>query len=373
MVQNGRRQFLKLAGGAGALGVTGFAGCLGPGSGAGGGETAANIGMVYALGGLGDKSFNDMANTGIKRAEEELNIAYNDVEPESDSEFETMQRQFARSEDPNYDLVCCIGFAQTTALTNNAPEFPDQKFTLIDSVAEDEDGNLFENVENIVFKEHQGSFQVGYLAGLLSTRDFSVDAPDDREYDKIQTNDDKVVGFVGGMEVPLIKKFEAGFIAGAKHADSNIEVRSAYAGSWSDPSTGKGIANSMYDEGADVIYHAAGGTGSGVFAAAQERGRFAIGVDSDQSRSAPEFSDVIVASMVKHVDTAVYGSVERVLNEEFKGGSVTELGLGRDGVEAVIGQDFEGAIPDDVLSKLDESEQAIANGEIDVPRTPEDN
>lgn len=316
--------------------------------------------MVYALGGLGDQSFNDMAHEGIQQAAEDLNVEYQNAEPERSEDFNTLQQQFAQNEDPDYDLICCIGFAQTSALVENAPQFPDQNFMLVDSVAENDDGELIPNVANYLFQEPEGSFQVGHLAGLLTGRDFDVGGG--------STNDEKVVGFVGGMEIDLIKGFEAGYRAGVAHADDSIEVRSAYAGSWSDPTTGNEIATSMIEAGADVVYHAAGGTGAGVFRAAQDEGVYAIGVDADQSRSAAEFSDVIVASMVKHVDTAVYTSVENVIDDSHRGGEVVSLGLEQGGVEAVVGQDFEGELPDDVTSALEESRQAIIDGDIDVPQ-----
>ena len=365
-------------GGAGLVG-TGLAGCLGGGGGGGDDETttesggdstesgdttadsttteseATNVGMVYATGGLGDNSFNDMAHKGIKSAKSEFNVEFKNAEPSSPGDVAALQRKFARSNNPDYDLISCIGFVQTSALKKNAKRFGDQKFMAVDTVVEQP------NVSNYVFKEHQGSFQVGHLAGLLTSREFSAGAG--------ETNDDLVVGFVGGREVPLIKKFEAGYRAGVRFADPGIEVRSAFAQSFSDPATGQEIALSMYDQGADIVYHAAGGTGNGVFRAAADRGRYAIGVDADQSVSIPEFSDVIVASMVKRVDEAVFTAVESVVNDTFDG-ATNRLGLEEGGVEAVIGQDFTDAIPEDVTQALSESRQAIVEGDISVPTEP---
>ncbi len=326
------------------------------GDGGGGGSEQLNVGMVYALGGLGDKSFNDMAHQGIQQAKSEHGVSFKNAEPSGPSDFKTQQQNFATAQNPEYDLICCIGFAQTSALQETSKQFSDQRFMIVDSVVE------ADNVASYVFKEHQGSFQVGYLAGLMTTMDFSAGGG--------STNGDKVVGFVGGKEVPLIKKFEAGYKAGVKHADSSIQVRAAYAGDWSDPAKGKEIALSMYGEGADIVYHAAGGTGIGVFKAAQQEGRYAIGVDSDQSKSAPEYKDVILASMVKHVDTAVFNSVGNVANDEYKGGEVTALGLQKDGVEAILGQQLGSEIPDDVKSKLEESRKKISGGDITVPEKP---
>ncbi|WP_433628216.1 BMP family lipoprotein [Halomicrococcus sp. NG-SE-24] len=356
-VDKQRRRLVKTGG---ALAIGGLAGCLsspgGGGGNGGGGSDKTNVGMVYALGGKGDDSFNEMAFNGVKKAKEEMSVAYDEVEPGGASEFQALQRKFASSKDPKYDLVCCIGFVQTDALKKTSKNFSKQNFMLVDGEVKRD------NVSSYVFKEHEGSFQVGHLAGLLTTTDFSKGGG--------STNGDKMVGFVGGKKNPLIKKFEAGFKAGAKHADDGISVKSAYAGSWSDVQRGKEIALSMYNEGADIVYHAAGGTGNGVFKAAKQESRYAIGVDSDQSQSASSYANWIVASMVKHVDTAVYKSVKRVANDNFDGGTTHALGLEKNGVEAVIGQKYTGEIPKQINSKLKKSKQAIIDGDISVPTDP---
>ena len=342
-------------GGAGLLG-TSLAGCLGGGFGSG--SDATNVGMVYATGGLGDNSFNDMAHKGIKKAKDEFGVTFKNTEPDTPSDVGTLQKKLARSTDPDYELVCCIGFVQTTALKENAKQFSDQNFMVVDSKVEKD------NVASYVFKEHQGSFQVGHLAGLMTDRDFSAGGG--------ETTDDLKVGFVGGKEVPLIKKFEAGYRAGVKHANSDVEVLSAYAGAWNDPGKGQSIANSMYEKGADIVYHAAGGTGNGVFKAAQNKGRYAIGVDADQSKSLPDFANVILASMVKRVDNAVFRSVERTTNDNFDGGSIHSLGLEKNGVAAVYGDQLGSEIPDSVKSSLDSSREKIINGDIEVPKSTEE-
>jgi basic membrane protein A len=368
-IDDGRRRMLKI-GGAGLVG-TGLAGCLGGG---GGGEDSTtesddgttesdsdsttesesmNVGMVYATGGLGDNSFNDMAHKGVQKAESEFGISYKNSEPSSPSDVASLQRKSARSTNPDYDLISCIGYVQASALKENADRFSDQKFMVVDTVVERD------NVSSYTFKEHQGSFQVGHLAGLLTDSDFSAGAG--------ETSDNLKVGFVGGKEAPLIKKFEAGYRAGVEHANSDVEVTTAYAGTYQDPGKGQSIANSMYDDGADIIYHAAGGTGNGVFKAAQDQGRFAIGVDSDQSKSLSDYADVILASMVKHVDEAVFRSVERTVNGNFDGGSVHSLGLEKDGVAAVYGDQLGSEIPDSVKSALESSRQKIVDGDIEVP------
>ena len=316
-----------------------------------------NVGMIYAKGGLGDKSFNDSANRGVKRAVEEIGVSFNNAQPEQNSDFPTFQRRFAQSSSPAYDLICCIGFAQVSGLTEVAPNFPDQKFMLVDGVVEES------NVASYTFKEHQGSFQVGHLAGLLTTREMSAGAG---ETDPENTT----LGFVGGEEVPLIKRFQAGYEAGVAHANEEATVRVAYTGSFADPGAGKETAVSMYENGADVVYHAAGGSGIGVFQAAQEQGRYAIGVDSAQSKSSPQFADVILASMIKRVDNAVFTSIENVANDSFNGGEVTTLGLEGNGVEAVYGTELGSAIPEEVKQAVAQSREKIIAGEIEVPTEP---
>lgn len=319
-------------------------------------EDDITVGIIYSTGGLGDESFNDMAHSGIQAAADDFGIEYQNAEPDAPADMNEMQRQFAGDDD--IDMVVCIGFDHEVDLEENAVEFSDTPFALVDAVVEED------NVANYVFREHEGSFQVGHLAGLLTDMDYAHAGGS-------SDPDEARVGFVGGEEIALIERFEAGYIAGAQYANPDIETPSAYAGSWNDPATGQEIAIGMYDDGADVVYHAAGGTGGGVFEAAQDAGRFAIGVDDDQSISASEFSDVIVASMIKRVDTAVYESVEALVNEEFEGG-INDLGLEEDGVGAVIGQDFDGELPDEIVDALEESRQAIIDGEIDVPDNLDD-
>ncbi|WP_123536774.1 BMP family lipoprotein [Halosimplex salinum] len=373
-----RRRFIRGVGTAGALAL---AGCTGNGDGDGdggdgsggdggdgggdgtsgdggdGGDDTTNVGMVYAAGGLGDGSFNDQAQEGIEQAADEFGIEYRESQPESPSEFGNFQRQFARETDPDYDLVCCIGFLQADPLSDTASEYPDQQFMIVDETVD------ADNVASYVFAEHEGSFLVGHLAGALTTMDFEAGAG-------ATTGDSTNVGFVGGVESPLIKRFEAGFVAGAAHANEDVDVQTAYVGGFDDPSGGKEAALSMYDSGSDIVYHAAGNTGTGVFQAAQEEGKFAIGVDRDQSVTRESFSDVILASMVKRVDTAVYNSVEATVDGSLEGGSTTALGLEDDGVAAVYGDQLGSEIPQDVKDAIGEARQGIIDGEIDVPEEP---
>ena len=355
-----RRQFVRATG---LAGLAGLAGCTGGG---GGGEDTstetavpdAHIGMVYATGGLDDGSFNDQAQQGLQQAKSEFNIASDRTQPSEVSQFKNFQQQFAQSQDPDYDLVCCIGFLQTDALKQTSQSFPEQEFMIVDSVVEQD------NVASYVFKEHEGSYLTGILAGMLTGQDFSAGAGS-------TTTDTQSVGFVGGVEGSLIGKFEAGFLAGVNSVDSDIEVQSTYVGSFSDPQGGKEAALSMYNNGADIVYHASGNTGTGVFQAAQEEGKFAIGVDRDQSVTKSAYSDVILASMVKRVDTAVYNAIQSTVDGSFSGGSVETLGLQSDGVEIVYGDQLGSDVPSDVESEISSARESIIAGDTSVPTNPE--
>ncbi|MDZ7702021.1 MAG: BMP family ABC transporter substrate-binding protein [Halobacteriales archaeon] len=272
------------------------------------------VGMVYGTGGVGDGSFNDQAQQGALQAEEELGVAFSEAQPEEVADFSNFQQQFAESDNPDYDLICCIGFQQTDALTETAQDYTDQRFMLVDSVVDKS------NVANYVFSEEQGSYLVGQLAGMLTTEDFSAGGGS-------TLPDQATVGFVGGIEVPIIEKFQAGFEAGALAANADVEILTNYTGSFNDPAAGREAGLAMYDNGADIIYHASGNTGTGVFQAAQDQGRYAIGVDRDQSVTKDSYTGVILASMVKRVDTAIFNSIESIVNDDYQGGSVVPSGL----------------------------------------------
>jgi len=186
------------------------------------------------------------------------------------------------------------------ALTETAPQYPDQDFAIVDTVVDEP------NVANYLFREQEGSFLMGVLAGRLTETEFSAGAGS-------TDPDSTTVGFVGGVDSPVIRRFQAGFEAGVDYASDNVDVTTSYVGSYADPSGGQEAALSMYQNGVDIVYHASGATGVGVFQAAQAEGRFAFGVDQDQSISNESFADVILASMVKRVDTAVYESISNII------------------------------------------------------------
>lgn len=264
-------------------------------------EPGLKVGIVLSSGGKGDKSFNDAAIRGLDMAVEEALIeAYDYTEPSDISKDEESLRFYAEE---GYDLVVAVGFMMQSALETVSAEFPDVNFAIIDAVVESP------NVASLVFKEEEGSFLAGVLAAQVTGSQMQY------------ANGDKVVGFVGGMDMPLIHKFQEGFEQGVAYVDSEIEVLVNYAGTepsaFNDPQKGKELAKAMYEAGADIIFHASGGTGAGVFEAAEENGAYAIGVDSDQNWMKPGF---VLASMLKKVDIAVLETTRDVAEESFGGG-----------------------------------------------------
>jgi len=347
-----RRDVLK----AGAVGLTiGLAGCSTSSS--GNEDAEYNIGMIYALGGTGDESFSDAANAGINEAAEMFDIAFDDEGPQSSAEFDEFQNQFARSENPDYDLIICLGFEHVAPLQENADEYSDQNWALLDTVLDKP------NIESWVYAANEGAYIAGEAAATLSSQEFSAGAG---ATDPSNTT----LGFIGGVEVPPVQAFEAGFGAGMKSVDEEFELLTSYVGSFDDPGGVQEAAESMIDDGADVLLHGAGAGGSGMFQACQDRGRFAFGADSRQSETAEEFSDVILGSIIKGVDQSVINAVERVVEGEFEGGVTHELTAGEGGFEVPWGVDIGDQIPQSVKDQADATKQSIADGDIDVPDTP---
>ncbi|RMH41748.1 MAG: BMP family ABC transporter substrate-binding protein [Deltaproteobacteria bacterium] len=320
---------------------------LAAGAGRGGGDRTAarvRVGLVFDVGGLGDRSFNDAAYRGLVRAARELGVHVQTIEPGDGSDRESALRQFASQ---GYDLVIGVGFIFTDDIRRLAGEFPAVRFACVDYAIAPGDPPPPPNLLALRFREHEGAFVVGAIAGL-ETRT-------------------RVVGFVGGMNIPLIRKFEAGYTAGVRHVCPDCRVLSAYAGTdpkaFADPVKGRELADAQYQRGADIVFHASGKTGAGVFQAARERGRFAIGVDSDQFHEAP---CCVLTSMVKKVDVAVYRAVDDVVRGRFRGG-VRELGLGDDGVGFVYDDNNRDRISPATIERVRQIEADIRAGRLEVP------
>ena len=306
------------------------------------------VGIVYDVGGRGDLSFNDMAYAGLQRARREFGdrLEVRDLEPTAGGENREELLRLLAGE--GYHLIFGIGFLFTDSIRRVAQEFPDARFGLVDGVIEGLDERS--NIVSLTFREHEGSFLVGAAAGL-----------------KTETHR---IGFVGGMKIPLIEKFEAGYIAGARYVKPAVEVYSDYAGTtgeaFRDPVRGRELALAQYDRGADIIYHASGGTGIGVFEAAVARNRLAIGVDADQSLTVNETQrQHILTSMVKRVDVAVFETIRALVAGRFQGGART-FGLAEDGVGYAV-NDYNRSLLADIQPRLEDLRRRIIAGEIDVP------
>jgi basic membrane protein A len=300
-------------------------------------QTAIKPAIVYDKGGKFDKSFNEGVFGGAEKFKKETGIDFRDFEPQNDAQIEQALRRFAR--DGNSPIIA-VGFSQATALTKVAAEFPDLKFTIIDSVI-----NL-PNVQSVVFKEHEGSYVVGLLAGLASKSG--------------------KVGFVGGMDIPLIRRFACGYVQGAKAARKDGEVFQNMTGStpaaWNDPVKGGELAKSQIDRGADVIYHAAGGTGIGVLRAAADAGKLGIGVDSNQNALQP---GKVLTSMLKRVDVATYSSFMAARANTWKAG-VSVLGLAEGGVDWALDDNNRTLVTPEMKTAAEKAVADIKSGAVKV-------
>jgi len=307
------------------------------------GDDAFRVGMVFDVGGKGDKSFNDSAYRGMLNAADDFGIEFTEFEPGQDADREVGLRKLAQAD---YDVVIGVGFLFSDAIKKVALDYPATKFACVDyDVRPGEE--LPPNLVGLRFREEEGSFLVGVLAAMHSKTGR--------------------IGFVGGMDIPLIHKFEAGYVAGARYVEPGVSVTVAYAGTtpqaFADPAKGKELALLQYGRGVDVIYHASGSTGNGVIEAAREAGAFAIGVDSNQNYMAPGH---MLTSMVKRVDNAVYVAIQEAFEGTFSGG-VQELGLAEDGVGYALDQYNEDLITEEMAQKVEEARAAIIAGDIEVP------
>ncbi|WP_429810700.1 BMP family lipoprotein [Ensifer sp. B1-9] len=293
--------------------------------------------IIYDLGGKFDKSFNEAAYNGAEKFKTESGVEYREFEIANDAQREQALRRFAS--DGNSPIVMA-GFNWAASLEKIAPEYPNTKFAIIDMVVEKP------NVKSVVFKEQEGSYLVGVLAGLASKS--------------------KTVSFVGGMDVPLIHKFACGYVGGAKSTGADVKVLEAYTGTtpdaWNDPVKGGEIAKSQIDQGSDVVYHAAGGTGVGVLQAAADAGKLGIGVDSNQNGLQP---GKVLTSMLKRVDVAVYEAFKAAKDDKFEFG-ISNLGLKEDGVGYALDDNNKALITPEMLDAVEKVKAEIIAGKVEV-------
>lgn len=306
------------------------------------------IGVIYTVAGLGGASFNDVIHEGCLRAKADFGVKYEYVEPSTIADEETVMEEMCTSGE--YALIICVGNEQKDAVSTVAAKYPDQKFCYIDASV-----NL-PNIANYECVENEGGFLVGALCALAEKEGIST-----------MFNSQKKFGFIGGVNNAIINRFASGFIAGARYIDPSYSFEINYVGGFADTTTAKAIATTMYDAGCDVIFHAAGGSGIGMFNAAKELGFIAVGVNTNQNTIDP---DHIIASMLKRVDNAAYSAIESVVKGTFKGGTVTQ-----NLAEGGVGYTNEGSnikLTATIQAKLDEIEKAIKDGSLKTPSTIED-
>ncbi|MBB4009630.1 BMP family lipoprotein [Allorhizobium taibaishanense] len=300
--------------------------------------------LVYGTGGKFDKSFNEAAFHGADKFEKETGIKFRDFEPTSDTQGEQAIRNFASK---GFSPIVAVSFAWTSAMEKVAAEFPDTKFVIVDSVVDKP------NVRSVVFKEEEGSYLVGLMAGMASKSG--------------------KVSFVGGMDIPLIRKFECGYEQGARAANPKIEVLQNMVGTtgaaWNDPVRAGELTKNQMDQGSDVIYAAAGASGMGVLQTAADAKKFSIGVDSNQNYLHP---GSVLTSMVKRVDLAVYNAYADAKADKFKPG-LEVLGVKEDGVSAAIDDNNKALVTPEMKAAVDKAKADIIAGTIKVHDYMKDN
>jgi basic membrane protein A len=309
-----------------------------------------NVCVVYT-GNLGDKSYNDSCNIGSQRALEEFGINLKSLEGTTADEWKS--NLLSACED-GYDLIICAASNLQPYLQEFASLYPNTKFAIIDTVVD------APNVQSISFAQNQGSFLAGAAAAMFTEKS-NIEG----------VNDESVIGWVGGMDIPVLQDFYTGYDQGAKYINPNITILRSFAGSWNDPLKGKELALAQFEQGADVVMNVASGTGPGILEAAKESGHFAIGVDLNQDNDQP---GSVLTSMVKRVDSACYLTIKSVVEDKFQGGSTSYLTLEDGGISltdfAVIKQHLGNDFPEEILENIAIINDKIISGEIVVTNYP---
>ncbi|MEA1972193.1 MAG: BMP family ABC transporter substrate-binding protein [Candidatus Cloacimonadota bacterium] len=304
-------------------------------------EKPIKIALVTDVGGINDQSFNQSAWEGLQKAEKDFGLKISYQESQQDADYKPNLENLY---DAGNDLIWGIGFKMADAIKDAAKLNLEQNYAIIDYAYGPETPK---NIVGVVFKEQEASFLVGYIAGKMSK--------------------ENNIGFVGGMDVPVIHRFKYGFLAGVKYANPKAKIQSQYAGSFTDAAKGKAIANQMYKNGADIVFHAAGGVGDGVIEAAKEQDKWVIGVDKDQNSLAP---DNVITSAMKRVDNAIYNIAKETKEKGFPGGTTVVYGLADGGVD--IAPSSSKLVPQDVLDEIKSVKAKIIAGEIVPPASEED-
>lgn len=316
----------------------------------GNGDSKIKVAIVYS-GNLGDKSYNDSCNDGAMKAKEDFDVEIKNLEGTTAEEWEA---NFLSVCEDGYDLVICSSSNLEEYLKEHAANYPDTKFAIIDTTVEGD------NIVSISFAQNQGSFLAGAAAALFTTQ---------TEIEGI--NDKEVIGWVGGMDIPVLHDFFIGYEQGAKYINPNIKVLQSFAGTWNDPLKGKELALAQFEQGADIVMNVASGTGPGILEGAKEAGKYAIGVDLNQDNDQP---GSVLTSMMKRVDNACYYAIQSVVEGTFKGNTTSYLTLTDGGVSLTDFSVFKKAVgdkfPQEIMDQLKEIEEKIISGEIVVENYP---
>lgn len=315
--------------------------------------TTVKAAMVTDVGGLGDKSFNDLSYKGLERAKADLGVEIRVVESKEPTDYESNINELANA---GYSPIFAVGFLMTDTVKKMAPQFKDTIFGGIDIFFEEP---IEPNVIGLNFKEQEAGYLAGVVAGKLTTMT-DVDP---------RINDKKIVGFVGGMEIPPVQRFEAGFIAGVKSVLPDAVVKSVYTGSFTDQQKGIEAGKNLIESGADIIFAAAGATGNGTATACKENKALFIGVDADQYETIAGIGDTILTSAVKRVDNAVFLTVKDAVDGVIKGGQNKVFGLAEDGVGLAPYHEWETKMPQEVKDAVQKAIDDIKAGTVVVPES----
>lgn len=315
-------------------------------------KTEVKAAMVTDTAGLGDRSFNDLAWQGLQQAEKELGVEVKYLESKEPTDYESNLTQLANA---GYNPLFAIGFLMTDTVTKVSTTTPEVVYGGIDEFFDP----TIPNVIGLNFKEQEAGYLAGVVAGTLTTMT-DVDT---------RINDKKIVGFVGGMEIPPVQKFEAGFIAGVKSVNPDVEVKSIYTGTFGDQQKGIEAGKNLIESGADIIFAAAGATGAGSAKAAQDNKALFIGVDADQFNTLTDIGDTILTSAVKRVDTAVFLTVKDAVDGVIKGGENRLFGLTEDAVGLAPYHDWETKMPQEVKDNVQKATDDIKAGTVTVPES----
>ncbi len=306
------------------------------------------VAILYT-GFLGDKSYNDSCHLGAEKAKEEYGVEIKEFQSKEPAEWETNFLACVSESNP-YDLIIGSSSQYQQIFEKHCPDYPDQKFAIIDGVVKGD------NIVSSTFAQNEGSFLAGAVAAMMTTK---TDIPN--------INEQKIIGWVGGQDVPVLQDFFTGYKQGAKYIDPDVEVLQSFAGSFSDPIKGKELTLAQYNQGADIVMNVASGTGTGILEGAKEAGKYAIGVDLNQDDVYPGH---IITSMLKRIDVASHLMIESVVQNKYQGGTTTYLDIASGGVgltdfstiKTALGDKF----PEDVLTKVQEIEAKVKSGEIKV-------